>query len=285
MKLTMTMPHARRIASALIILSATLAQPALAADAAKATDLSELAQKSGCFSCHKGAGQSIGPAYKEVAQRYASQKDAERLLEKHILGGTGPNGTGWMAQGKASLPLMPANAHVTKKNAAKLARWILTVKDEVVDESKYVTESLTISGNVEHPLRLTVADLKKHPQIEVGESRLTCQSGADHGKLENYKGVRLRDLIEEAKVLAPSHNDVKKTIVIATASDDYKVVFSWNELFNSVLGEGVIVFFEKDGLPLGDDEGRIALISNQDIRTGPRHVKWLKTVEIRKIAD
>ena len=35
---------------------------------------------------------------------------------------------------------------------------------------------------------------------------------------------------------------------------------------------------------LGDDEGRIALISAKDIRTGPRHVKWLQSIEVRKIS-
>ncbi|MBK7252189.1 MAG: hypothetical protein IPI06_15355 [Gammaproteobacteria bacterium] len=74
-------------------------------------------------------------------------------------------------------------------------------------------------------------------------------------------------------------------VVVATASDGYKAVFSWSELFNSPVGEGVLVFFEKDGMPLADDEGRIALISAKDLRTGPRHVKWLQGIEVRKIAD
>ena len=95
----------------------------------------------------------------------------------------------------------------------------------------------------------------------------------------------LRDILEKAVIKAPAHNDVKKMAVVATASDGYKVVFSWSELFNSPLGDGVIVFFEKDGQPLADDEGRIALISGKDIRTGPRHVKWLQSIEVRKIVD
>ena len=73
--------------------------------------------------------------------------------------------------------------------------------------------------------------------------------------------------------------------VLAIASDGYTVVFSWSEIFNSPVGDGILVFFEKDGVPLGDDEGRIALISAKDIRTGPRHVKWLQSIEVRKIAE
>lgn len=63
------------------------------------------------------------------------------------------------------------------------------------------------------------------------------------------------------------------------------MVFSWSELFNSAVGDQVLVIFESDGKPLRDDEGRIALISAADLRTGPRHVKWLQDIEVRKIVD
>jgi len=156
---------------------------------------------------------------------------------------------------------------------------------KAADPAKYVTESITVSGAVEHKLKLGVDDLKAFPPSQVSDTPLVCQSGAKVGQLENIKGVLLRDVLEKAVVVSKNHNDVKKTVVIAKASDGYKVVFSWSELFNSPLGEGVIVFFEKDGQALDDDEGRIALVSTQDIRTGPRHVKWLKGVEVKKIVD
>ena len=114
---------------------------------------------------------------------------------------------------------------------------------------------------------------------------MVCQSGANLGQLEHLKGVLLRDILEKAAVVSHSHNDVKKMAIIATASDGYKVIFSWTEVFNSPLGDGVIVFFEKDGKALGDDEGRIALVSTKDTRTGPRHVKWLQGIEVRKIVE
>lgn len=156
---------------------------------------------------------------------------------------------------------------------------------QAVDPARFVTTSITVSGAVEHQLNLSVDELRKFPPQQVGEVPLICQSGANRGKLENFKGVRLRDILERAVVKAPAHNDVKKMVIIASASDGYKVVFSWSEVFNSPVGEGVMVFFEKDGLPLGDDEGRIAMVSTQDIRTGPRHVKWLQDIEVRKIVE
>lgn len=156
---------------------------------------------------------------------------------------------------------------------------------KVAEPAKFVTTQVNVSGAVEHSLKLTVDELRKFPPQQIGEVPLVCQSGTDMGKLENFKGVLLRDIISKAVVKAPGHNDVKKMVVIASASDGYKVVFSLNEITNSPIGEGVIVFFEKDGQALSDDEGRIAMVSSKDTRTGPRHVKWLESIEIRKIVD
>ena len=273
--------HSKRIP---VVLFAVAVAALAAAGPVFGADETVLAQKSGCLSCHAGLTAKIGPPYAEVAKKYAGQADAPALLAGHILKGTGPDGQGWMKQGKATLPFMPPNA-VVPDDAARLAKWVLTIKGEITDFSKFVTESISVGGVVEHPLRLTVADLSRLAPREAGGVPLVCESGAKLGQIENLKGVLLRDILTQAKIVAPGHNDVKKMVVIASASDGYRVVFSWSELFNSPVGDGVVVFYERDGKALADDEGRIALISTKDLRTGPRHVKWLSGIEVRKIAD
>jgi len=148
-----------------------------------------------------------------------------------------------------------------------------------------VSDTLTVRGVVEHPLTLSVDDLRAMPPQQLAEVMLTKQNGADAGKLQNLKGVHLADLINKAVLVLHDHNDIKKMIVVATATDGYRVVFSWSEIFNSPAGDGMIVYFEKDGKPLGDDEGHIAMVSTKDTKTGPRHVEWLQTLEVRLIND
>ncbi|MDG9922971.1 MULTISPECIES: molybdopterin-dependent oxidoreductase [unclassified Pseudomonas] len=161
----------------------------------------------------------------------------------------------------------------------------LAAAEQLLDPGRFVTQSVVISGAVEHSLNLDVAQLRSFPVQQLTEVKLVCQSGADRGKLEDIKGVRLRDVLDRAKIKAPAHNDVKKMAIVARASDGYAVVFSWNEVFNSPLGDGVLVFFEKNGMALGQDEGRLALISAQDTRTGPRHVKWLQDISVVKVVE
>src|SRR5436309_8140115 len=87
--------------------------PVLAADA------QELLKEKACLSCHTVDKKLVGPAYKEVAAKYKSRKDAEAYLVKKIKeGSTGVWGP---------IP-MPPNGTVGDDDAKTLAKYILTVK-------------------------------------------------------------------------------------------------------------------------------------------------------------
>jgi cytochrome c len=80
----------------------------------------ELAKKHLCTTCHvvKGA-KTIGPAYADVAKKYAGQKDAEaKLADKVKKGGQGVWG---------QIP-MPPNAAVPDADIKTLVKWVLSIK-------------------------------------------------------------------------------------------------------------------------------------------------------------
>ena len=79
----------------------------------------DLAQKKNCMACHAVDKKLVGPAYKDVAAKYAGQKDAvDKLAQKVLKGGSG----NWGA-----VP-MPANPQVTEAEAKQLVQWVLTLK-------------------------------------------------------------------------------------------------------------------------------------------------------------
>lgn len=50
----------------------------------------KLADKTGCFMCHKTGKNLLGPAWESVAERYKSNPDAEaHLMNKILNGGSG----------------------------------------------------------------------------------------------------------------------------------------------------------------------------------------------------
>lgn len=77
----------------------------------------------------------------------------------------------------------------------------------------------------------------------------------------------------------PQTERVEKRIA-ARASDGYVVLFSWGELFNARLGDNVLVVTAVDGKVLPASEAPYALRSLSDIKSGPRHVKWLRELEV-----
>jgi cytochrome c len=92
---------------------------ALATTALPAFAQLDLAQKKNCLACHAVDKKVVGPAYKEVAAKYAGQKDAvEKLTQKVVKGGVGAWG---------QIP-MPANPQVTEAEAKQLVTWILGLK-------------------------------------------------------------------------------------------------------------------------------------------------------------
>ena len=95
----------------------------------------------------------------------------------------------------------------------------------------------------------------------------------------------LRDVLAAARPVEKERHDLRQSIVVATAADGYRAVFSWAELMLSPIGDGAFVIFERDGVPLAPSEGPLALVSLRDTQSGPRHVKWLAKVEIRKVGD
>ena len=79
----------------------------------------KLAAAKNCMACHAVDKKLVGPSYKDVAAKYASQKDAlDKLSAKVIKGGAGVWGP---------VP-MPANSQVSSDEAKKLVAWILTQK-------------------------------------------------------------------------------------------------------------------------------------------------------------
>lgn len=145
-----------------------------------------------------------------------------------------------------------------------------------------VTEQLRVEGAVRSPLTLQVEDLRAFPADQIGSFTLKKQVEGQE-QSTTVRGVRLIAVLERAGVVGKDRNAWKSMVVLVSASDGYQVAFSWPELINTEVGAGVLVVFERDGQPLGDGEGRIALVSGRDLRSGPRHVKWLNRIELRPL--
>lgn len=76
----------------------------------------ELAKKSNCMSCHTVEKKLVGPAYVDVAKKYAGDKDAVKALAAKVKAGS---------KGVWGQIPMPPNATLKDADAETLVKWIL----------------------------------------------------------------------------------------------------------------------------------------------------------------
>lgn len=93
------------------LLTATLVVTPAVADQA-------LAQKKNCMTCHAVDKKVVGPAYQDIAKKYAGQDVTAKLATKVQKGGAGVWG---------AIP-MPANPQVSPAEAETLVKWVLSLK-------------------------------------------------------------------------------------------------------------------------------------------------------------
>ena len=102
----------RLVALCAAVLAVSAAIPAQASEA--------LAKKYACTACHVVKGpKTVGPAYADVAKKYAGQKDAvAKLMDKVKKGGSGVWG---------QVP-MPPNPSVPDADLKAIINWVLSIK-------------------------------------------------------------------------------------------------------------------------------------------------------------
>lgn len=76
----------------------------------------DLAKSRNCMACHSVQAKLVGPAFKDVAAKYAGQEDARNKLVQTVLKGGKGN---W-----GPLP-MPANPQLSETEAQSLVKWVL----------------------------------------------------------------------------------------------------------------------------------------------------------------
>lgn len=173
-----------------------------------------------------------------------------------------------------------------KEEKIKIEKTVSTKKESehktltAADSLKLVNHQIEVKGDVEFPLQLSVDSLRKMKVATIDNIKIKGKNGEVKKEIKTCKGVLLKDILEKAKIIQQDHKD-RNFYIVARASDDYKATFSWAEIFNNPTGENTYVLFEENGKPVKN--GEMILICKNDIKTGPRHVYWLKSIEVYKV--
>jgi len=145
------------------------------------------------------------------------------------------------------------------------------------------TSGFEVTGSVKRSLKLSVNDLAAFRHDSLGDLIIKNKRGEQKGIARQLKGILLKTILDSAEIMADKPKDYSELIVTLVASDGYKNVYSWNELYNTEVGNHVYIITEMDSKPVSEIQDRILVISLFDFNSGRRHLKALEKIEIKKV--
>ncbi len=175
---------------------------------------------------------------------------------------------------------MPVSLNLIKQGSMLLLLFSflsLSAQKDIVPSS-----SVVISGQVASEITISLEDLAAMPAVRIKDVTITNHLGEKRGKARKMKGVLLKNVFSQITLTSKMPKDLSELYLVCVASDGYRVVFSWNELFNSDTGHHTFIVVEKDGKKLADMPDRILLLTASDHMTGRRFVKGLSRIEVRR---
>jgi len=144
------------------------------------------------------------------------------------------------------------------------------------------TENFSIEGKVKKEMTVSLADLSSYKTYSIDSIVITNHLGERRNTLKNVKGVLLKDILSKIEIDTEAPKVLSEYYFVCIASDNYKVVFSWNEIFNNDLGKSIYILNGNDGKSASVLDNRIALVSPTDKMTGRRYVKGLQKIVIER---
>jgi hypothetical protein len=145
------------------------------------------------------------------------------------------------------------------------------------------TDEIVVSGEVKNPTKITIADLSKFAAIDIGDVEITNHLGEKKGIAKTLKGIPLKNFLTEIQLKEDNPKLLSQFYFTFVALDNYKVVYSWNEIFNSPIGDRIFLVMEKEGKTLREMPESLLVVSASDFRTGRRYIKGLSQIKVERV--
>lgn len=141
------------------------------------------------------------------------------------------------------------------------------------------THQFKITGKVKNESVITLDSLNSYGIKAIGNIKVTDHTGAFKHEDDQLKGVLLKDILNHSQWLLEPHL-FSSMYFTCVGSDGYKVVYSWNELFNTEIGDHVFIVTEKNGVKADQLPASIQMVSILDYKTGRRYLHNLDKIVV-----
>jgi DMSO/TMAO reductase YedYZ molybdopterin-dependent catalytic subunit len=153
-------------------------------------------------------------------------------------------------------------------------RLVATDQEEPARKGSVADVLLTISGEVEPPLKLTAEALGKL-------TRQTVHAKDHDGKEADFEGFSLHDVLKSAgvKLGQDLRGKALETYLVVEAKDKYRAVFALPELDPAFSERVILLADRRDKKPLDEKHGPFQVI----VPGEKRHARWVRQVVTLKI--
>lgn len=148
-----------------------------------------------------------------------------------------------------------------------------------------VTDSFLVDGQVKNPVVFTLSMLDTFKSKSLNDVATVNHMGQVLRTIKNAKGILLKDVLAGIQLKSSSPKQSFSYYMVFIASDGFKVVFSRNEIFNTVNGDNTYVLTEEDGKKLKDTDDRIAILMMMGKGKGHIYVKGLNQILIKSVSE
>ncbi|KQT26134.1 molybdopterin-binding protein [Chryseobacterium sp. Leaf405] len=145
------------------------------------------------------------------------------------------------------------------------------------------SKSISVMGDVVKPLTISFNDLKSYQTHSLDSLVIYNHKMEYKSTLKKISGVLLKDVLAKIDFKADSPKLLSEFYLVCIADDGYKVVFSWNEIFNSRNGDQALIVTELNGSDVSQLKENIMLVTPTDKATGRRYVKNLSGILIQQV--
>jgi hypothetical protein len=153
----------------------------------------------------------------------------------------------------------------------------------LAQETVKPTHQFTISGQIKKESVITMDSLNGYPLKEIGDIKVTNHLGDFKHKDDKLKGVLLKDILAHSELAAGSPKLFSRFYFTCVGSDGYSVVYSWNELFNTEIGDHVYILLEKNGVKADKMPESLQMASMMDFKTGRRFLHNLDKIIVSQV--
>jgi len=145
------------------------------------------------------------------------------------------------------------------------------------------SETLKIEGKIKAEKIFSLSNLDAFPKIAIADQTLYNHKGKVKSTVKGIKSVLLKTVLESTEFIYDKPKELNEFYFAFTATNGYKVVFSWNEIYNTEAGNNFYIVTEMEGKKIKDMDQRILFISTADLKSGRRYIKALEKIQVKRI--